>query len=80
MATSYHPDDIANRYCGWCRVFAGDPVGLRCPLCSELPRWLLGGGTQAFCPTDNCQIVTWDPTATWDELMNDMHFIDWETR
>ena len=73
---SYHPDDVANRYCARCGLFAADLAGLRCPLCSEPSRWLLGGGTQAFCGTDSCQIVTWDPTATMDELMNDIGFID----
>ena len=75
-AVSYHPDDIRNRYCGRCHLFAGDPAGLLCPLCSQPPIWLLGGGTQAFCGTDSCKIVTWNPTRTMDELMSDINFID----
>lgn len=53
-----------------------EPHGPHCPLCSEPPRWLLAGGTQAFCVTPGCLVITWDPTVTTDELIADVHFID----
>jgi hypothetical protein len=46
----------------------GTPVGLICPGCSEPPFLLMGGGTQAFCGTDDCPFFTWDPTKTLAEL------------
>jgi hypothetical protein len=52
------------------------PVGLRCPLCSQPPYGVLGGGTQAFCGTDDCKVVIWDPTLTMDQTMASMEFID----
>jgi hypothetical protein len=57
-------------------VSAGEPAGLKCPLCSQPPMWLLGGGRQAFCGTDDCKVLTWDPTMTVDEFISDIHFID----
>lgn len=75
-AVSYHPNDIREGYCGRCHDWTGDPAGLKCPLCSQPPRWLLGGGTQAFCGTDDCKVVTWDPTRTIDENLTDIGFID----
>lgn len=75
-AVSSHPDDVANRYCARCHLFVGDLVGLLCPLCRQPPRFLLGGGTQAFCGTDECKIFTWNPMMTIDELFSDMAFID----
>jgi hypothetical protein len=47
---------------------SGEPVGLKCPGCGEPPLYLLGGGTQAFCGTDDCPWLTWDPTKTLAEL------------
>lgn len=55
---------------------AGDPAGLRCPLCSRPPLWLLGGGTQAFCGNLECKVFIWDPTRTVDENLTDVSFID----
>lgn len=40
-----------------------------CPLCGAPPRYLLGGGTQAFCGSDGCPVFTWDPTATRDQFL-----------
>lgn len=34
----------------------------RCPVCDEEPMMVMGGGTQAFCGTDDCQVLTWDPS------------------
>ena len=54
----------------------GGPVGLKCPGCGEPPMWLFGGGTQAFCGTDDCPWFTWDPTMTLAELNADAKTID----
>jgi hypothetical protein len=76
QAVSAHPDDVANRYCGACHIFTGDLAGLLCPLCRQPPMWLLGGGTQAFCGTEDCKAVTWNPMRTVDENLTDVSFID----
>lgn len=55
---------------------AGTPVGLNCPGCSEPPMLLMGGGTQAFCGTDDCPFFTWDPTKTRAELNAEAEVID----
>lgn len=34
-----------------------------CPGCGQPPEFLLGGGTQAFCGSEACRVVTWDPTS-----------------
>lgn len=44
------------------------PVGLNCPGCGEPLVFLFGGGTQAFCQTDDCPWFTWDPTKSLAEL------------
>ena len=41
----------------------------RCPLCDEPPLWILGGGTQAFCGSDDC------PVFTWNTLESREHFL-----
>ena len=33
-----------------------------CPWCGEPPYMVLGGGTQAFCGSDDCPCLTWDPS------------------
>ena len=53
-----------------------EPVGLNCPACHEPPVWVLGGGTQAWCGTDDCPILTWDPTKTRAELNAEAKLID----
>ena len=52
------------------------PVGLNCPGCGEPPVMLFGGGTQAFCGTDDCPFFTWDPTLTLAELNADAGVIE----
>lgn len=52
------------------------PVGLNCPGCGEPPVYLLGGGTQAFCGTDDCPWFTWDPTESLAELNSSAHVIN----
>ena len=52
------------------------PVGLNCPWCGEPPVMLFGGGTQAFCGTDDCACLTWDPAKTLAELNADARVVD----
>ena len=33
-----------------------------CPWCDEPPCMVMGGGTQAFCGSDACPCLTWDPS------------------
>jgi hypothetical protein len=54
----------------------GEPAGLTCPGCGEPPVLLLGGGTQAFCGTDDCPWFTWDPTKTLSELNAAVQVLD----
>ena len=51
-------------------------VGLNCPGCGEAPYMVMGGGTQAFCGTDDCPFLTWDPTKTLAELNADAKMIN----
>jgi len=46
----------------------GAQVGLKCPGCGEPPVFLFGGGTQAWCGTDDCPILTWNPALTLAQL------------
>ena len=52
------------------------PVGLKCPGCGEPPVFLFGGGTQAWCGTDDCPILTWNPEKTLAELNADVQVVD----
>lgn len=58
------------------RTLAGKPAGLKCPGCGEPPFLLMGGGTQAFCRTDDCPWFTWDPTKTLAEINASQQVID----
>jgi hypothetical protein len=51
------------------------PVGLTCPACGEPPIWVFGG-TQAWCQTDDCPILTWNPTMTLAELNAQAKVVD----
>lgn len=43
----------------------------RCPLCGRLPAFILAGAVQAFCGTEGCDVVCWNPSETLDEnLLN----------
>jgi hypothetical protein len=55
---------------------SGEPAGLKCPGCGEQPVLLMGGGTQAFCGTDDCPWFTWDPTKTIEQLLAEVKVID----
>ena len=47
-----------------------------CPLCSEPPIMVLGGGTQAFCGSDDCVLLTWNPSLSLDDNLLDAKGID----
>lgn len=47
-----------------------------CPGCEQPPRYLMGGGTQAWCANLDCNILTWNPTKTLDELADGIKRID----
>lgn len=47
-----------------------------CPLCSEPPTYVLDSGKQAFCFTLTCKIITWNATMTFDEMMQDVGWVD----
>ena len=55
---------------------AGGPAGLKCPGCGEPPVFLFGGGTQAWCGTDDCRWLIWDPTKTLADLTADVQVVD----
>ncbi len=39
-----------------------------CPGCGQPPFAVMGGGTQAFCGTEDCPWFTWDPGKSLAEL------------
>ena len=42
-----------------------------CPLCGQLPMFVLVGAVQAFCGNDDCDLILWNPSETLDDnLMN----------
>jgi hypothetical protein len=43
------------------------PAGLYCPECGKPPRFTIGDET-AFCGTDGCRILKWDPKMTRAEI------------
>ena len=47
----------------------------RCPVCSHLPMMMFGGGTQAFCGNDDCNILMWDPSKSLDANLFDAGFV-----
>lgn len=54
----------------------GGPAGLKCPGCGERPVFLFGGGSQAWCGSDDCPILTWNPELSLAELNADAGTID----
>lgn len=38
------------------------------PACDQPPWAVMGGGTQAFCGTDDCAVMTWNPQVTAAEF------------
>jgi len=57
-------------------VSPGEPVGTACPLCGEEARALLGDDDQAFCFNLECDIFTWNPKLSRDELASGLKVID----
>jgi hypothetical protein len=72
--TSHHPDDVREGYCGACHDWTRQLVVYLtpgCPLCGHAPVIVLPGGEQAFCGTANCDVISWDPSASLDDnLLN----------
>lgn len=48
-----------------------------CPYCGQPPHLLLDDGRQAFCGTLSCDVVTWNPTQTAEQLEADKTVIEW---
>jgi hypothetical protein len=40
-----------------------------CPGCCEAPRYVFDEGHQAWCGTEDCEVVTWDMYMSLDELL-----------
>ena len=55
----------------------GEAVGMHCPGCGQPP--VMAFATQAFCGTDDCKVITWNPTLTMDELLDNAQHIDLPT-
>jgi hypothetical protein len=56
-----------------------EPIGLECPLCHApaLPALVpLLGDAQAFCGSDECPVLCWDPSATLAEFHEQAAAID----
>lgn len=43
-----------------------------CPLCDQLPTITLPGGEQAFCGTESCPVICWNPSASLDDNLTDV--------
>lgn len=53
----------------------------RCPHCHQPPALLLDDGQQAFCGDEACDVLTWNPTKTAEEMEANKTIIDatrWE--
>jgi hypothetical protein len=42
-----------------------------CPVCSQPPAIVFGGGSQALCGTDDCPILMWTLTKSLDDNLLD---------
>ena len=47
-----------------------------CPWCRQPPMMVMGGGTQAFCGTDDCNCLTWDPSMSEAQNRRNVKVID----
>jgi hypothetical protein len=45
-----------------------------CPVCQKAPTMIVGY-KQAFCGNTDCPALTWDPTKTRNENLDDVNFI-----
>jgi hypothetical protein len=55
-----------------------EPLTPDCPWCGEAPYMVMGGGTQAFCGSDNCPCLTWDPSKSKAENRRNAKVARWE--
>ena len=46
-----------------------------CPWCGQPPVMVMGGGTQAFCGTDTCPCLTWDPSKSGAENRRNVNVV-----
>lgn len=53
-------------------------MGPQCPGCGHPPRFLLDDGRQAFCGSDDCHVIMWNPTKTLAEMSEDAQFIKFD--
>lgn len=53
----------------------GEILTPHCPLCDQPPQLAIGP-TQVFCGTDDCRMLTWDPTLSRDDNLRDPGIID----
>lgn len=51
-----------------------------CPVCSQPPVMVFGGGTQAFCPNRQCSTLTWNPMKSLDDNLMDTNFVELKER
>ena len=51
-----------------------------CPVCSQPPIMVFGGGTQAFCGNDDCSTLCWNPSKSIDDNLMDTHFVELRER
>jgi NAD-dependent SIR2 family protein deacetylase len=67
LTCGHHFEDIAvavDQHGGWCPrcdAPAGRILSPVCPLCGAAPLLVLGVYSQAFCPTEDCAVLTWNP-------------------
>jgi hypothetical protein len=47
-----------------------------CPVCSQPPYMVMGGGSQAFCPNRKCSTLTWNPMKSLDDNLLETNFVD----
>ena len=47
-----------------------------CPWCGQPPYMVMGGGTQAFCGTDDCNCLTWDPSKSAAANRRNVHVVN----
>lgn len=50
------------------------PVGVHCPGCGQPAA--VAYAQQAFCGTDDCKVITWNPSKTLDENLENYHRVD----
>ena len=46
-----------------------EPLTPDCPVCDQPPYMVMGGGTQAFCGSDECPVWTWNPAESREHFL-----------